>query len=615
MPLKKLTFKPGVNRENTRYTNEGGWYECDKIRFRAGTPEKIGGWQAVGSNTYLGTCRSLWPWITLGGIIYLGVGTNLKYYIMYGTAYNDITPIRETAVLSDPFTTTNGSTTVLVTDTAHGAITGDYVTFSGASAVGGLTLNGEYQITMLTANTYNITAASAATSGATGGGATVTAAYQINVGSANQVPSSGWGASGWGTGTWGVGATGSISLRVWNAANFGEDLVYGPSGGAIYYWDATTGVSTRGVLLSSMSGASSVPLTQNLLAISDTSRFIILFGTNDYGSTTYDPMVVRWSDQENPVEWAPAATNQAGSLRLSHGSKIVAYLQTRQEILVWTDTSLYSMQYVGPPIVWGTNLIADNVSILNDRAAATAAGVTFWMGNSKFYMYNGTVNTLKCDLRQYVFNDFNYNQYQQVFACTNERYNEVWWFYCSSSSSTVDRYVVFNYLEQVWYYGTLERTAWVDAGIASELPVAAYSNKLLYHETGNDDLSTSTPAPIEAYITSSEFDIDDGHNFGFVYRVVPDVNFTGSSATNPTLDLTLLPLANSGSGYNNPESVAGSSSATITRTATVPVEKFTGQVYIRVRGRQMSLKVASTALGVQWQLGSPRIDIRPDGRR
>jgi len=509
MPLKKLQLKSGVNRENTRYTSEGGWYSCDKIRFRQGTPEKIGGWQRVSTNSFNGICRSLWQWATLGGVPYLGTGTNTKYYITYGGEYYDITPVVSTETLTNPFTTTSGLATVTVTSVAHGTTDGTFVTYSGASAVGGLTLNGEYQITYVDANTYTITASSAASSSATGGG-TVTAAYQLNAGSAVSVAISGWGAGPWGVGAWGIGASSTNPIRIWNHQNFGQDLIYGPKGGAMYYWDATTGLTTRGVALTSLTGASDVPTVQTLFMVSDASRFTIAFGCNDYGATDLDPMLIRWSDQESAVNWTPAATSQAGSLRLSHGSKIEATLQTRQEILVWTDTSLYGLQYLAAPIVWGSQLLTDNISIVSDRATALGAGVTYWMGEDKFYTYDGRVNTLSCDLRQYIFSDINRNQYAQICAGTSEQFNEVWWFYCSGSSDVVDRYVVYNYLEKIWYYGNLGRTAWIDIGVSTNYPVAAtYVNNLVQHEIGNDNNETATTFPIEAYITSSEFEQEE----------------------------------------------------------------------------------------------------------
>jgi len=624
VPLKKLMMKPGVNRENSRYTNEGGWYDCDKIRFRQGTPEKIGGWQQALNDQFLGICRSLWAWATLNITKYVGLGTVYKYYVAQanGGAYNDITPIRKTVNpmlgpnppgSGNPFAG-DGTTTVTVTDVAHGAVTGDFVTYSGATGTYASTFNAEFQITVLTDDTYTITTGVTIAAGSYGGAAVV-AAYQVNVGNELQIPTSGWGAGGWGSGGWGSGLVTSTSLRVWNHYNFGEDLIFGPIDGGMYYWDASAGVGTRGVSLGSLSGASDVPTVQHLLVVSDASRFVLAFGCNDYGSSTQDPMLIRWSDQESAVNWTPAATNQAGSLRLSHGSLIQAVAQVRQEFLIWTDTALYSLQYLGPPIVWGSQILADSVSIMSDRAWATAAGSTYWMGNEKFYVYDGRVQNLVCDLRQYIFTDFNFNQSEQVFAGTNEQFNEIWWFYCSASSTTIDRYAIYNYAEKVWYYGNMGRTAWIDTSIASDVPMATdYNNRLLYHETGVDDNATTTTLPIEAYVTSSQFDIEDGYNFGFVWRVLPDVNFTGSTVTNPSMTLTLLPLQNSGSGYNSPASVAGSDNAPIIRSATVPIEQFTQQANIRVRGRQMSIKASSNGIGTQWQLGATRIDIRPDGR-
>lgn len=617
MTLKKLILKPGVDRENTRYVNEGKWYSCDKIRFRQGTPEKIGGWEQVSAETYLGVARSLVQWASLSGEPFIGVGTNLKYYIASGGDYYDITPIRSSVVLNNPFDTTINDATVTVHDTAHGAITGDFVTFSGATAVGGLDLNSEYQVTVVDVDTYTIEAASQASATVTGGGgATVTAAYQLNVGLDVQGALTGWGAGGWGLGPWGTGTTSTVEIRIWNAANFGENLVYGPRGGGIYYWDNSGGLGTRGVEIGALVGASDTPDFQNVLLVSDASRFVIAFGTNTIGSSTQDPMLIRWSDQEDVANWSPGATSQAGELRLSRGSAIISAIQTRQEIVVLTDSAVYSMQYAGAPDFWTVQLLGDNVSIASDRAVATASNVVYWMGIDKFYMYDGRVQTLNCDLRQYVFGDINASQNDQIFSGTVEAFNEVWWFYCSADSSTVDRYVVYNYVENGWYYGTLTRTAWVDS-VFGQYPIAAdpTNSNLLYHEIGTDDVSTGTPVAIESYIESAEFDIDDGDRFGFVWRILPDVTFRGSSAASPSVIMTLKPLQNSGSGYNDPLSVGGQSSRTVTRTATIPVEAFTGQVNIRVRGRQMVMRVASTDLGVQWQLGAPRIDVKADGRR
>jgi hypothetical protein len=615
MPLKKLLLKAGVNRENTRYTSEGGWYECDKIRFRQGTPEKIGGWQRISFTTFQGVCRSLWNWVTLGSQNLIGVGTNLKFYIENGGAYNDITPLRATVVLTDPFETTSGSPIVTVTDASGGYADGDFVTFSGASAVGGLTLNDEYQITLtIVANEYTIDAGANASSSATGGG-TVTAAYQINVGTAFAVPLVGWGASSWGSGTWGVGSVSTNSIRLWSQSNFGEDLIFGPRGGAIYYWDATSGLTSRAVELSTLAGASNVPTDQNFVEISDINRFVFAFGANEFASATVNPMLVRWSDQGNALNWTPSATTQAGFLTLSRGSKLVTAKQSRQEVLVWTDSALYSMQYVGAPVVWAAQLVGENISIAGQNAVAYANGVAYWMGKDKFYKYDGRTTPLRCDLRQFIFNDFNTQQYDQVVAGTNESYHEIWWFYCSTDQTTSDRYVVYNYMEDVWYYGTMSRSAWLDSGLRDHPLGATYSNNLVNHEQGVDDNENATTLPIHAYVASAEFDLDDGHQFAFIWRILPDIRFDGSTSGSPSATMTLLPLANSGSGYSDPASVGGNNAQAVTRTAVLPVEQFTGQIYTRVRGRQLAMKVESTGLGVTWQLGAPRLDMRPDGRR
>jgi hypothetical protein len=406
---------------------------------------------------------------------------------------------------------------------------------------------------------------------------------------------------------------------LWAQANFGEDLVFGYRGGALYYWDSTTGVATRGVLVSSLGGASDVPLMQNYLFVSAISRFVFCFGTNDYGSSTQNPMLLRWSDQESVTQWTPAATNQAGSLLLSHGSKIVTAIQTRQEIVVITDSALYSMQYQGPPVVWSSQLLGDNISIAGPNAVAIGSGVIYWMGIDKFYKYDGRLQTLRCDLRKFIFEDINLEQQDQFFASTNEGFNEVWFFYCSANSNEIDRYVIYNYFENngegVWSYGEMARTAWLDSGLRNNPMAATTINNIVYHELGNDDNATETSLPINSLIETSEFDIDDGDHFDFVWRIVPDITFVGSDAASPQVTMTLIPMQNSGSGYNDPISVGGNSDATIVRTATVPIEEFTGQVYVRVRGRQMILKVENNQLGCAWQLGSPRLDIKQDGRR
>jgi hypothetical protein len=711
MPLQKILFKPGVNKENTRYTTEGGWYEADKIRFRQGNPEVIGGWEPLSAAYFQGVCRSLWNWVTLGGDNLIGVGTNLKFYINQGGLYYDVTPIRATSTINNnPFVLT-ASTTVTVTDTNHGCVTGDFVTFSGAVTIGGggtnvtaAVLNQQFQVTVLTANTYTIvisvTPNATAIAGSPGGGASVVATYQISVGPATPVPLVGWGAGAWGSpppaggtiGTWGYGLTSTSSLRLWNQINYGQDLVYGPRTGPIYYWTANNGVNTRGVLLNSLGGTVSftnaaptvvtstilytegaalqfsggslpsgvsaattyyvfqvdgltfnlldgagneintsgsgtgtvslivdVPTVQNNMTVSDASRFLLAFGCNDYGSNVLDPMLIRWSAQDDIYNWTPDPTNQAGFTRLSHGSEIITTVQTRQEIVVFTDVSVYSLQYLGPPYVWASQLLGDNISIISPNAAVIASGIVYWMGVDKFYSYDGRVQTLNCDLRRFVFQDLNQAQSLQIFSGTNEGFNEVWWFYCSANASAIDKYVVYNYVEKIWYYGTMSRTAWLDSGlqsypIAANYVTASLTGNLINHETGLNDNTTGTAVAIDAYISSSEFDIGDGHNFGFVWRVLPDLTFGNATSTPagalPAVSMTLQGLANSGSGVTSTASQPVSKSNTYVIT-----EQFTGQIFTRMRGRQMIFKIASNQVNTTWQLGAPRIDIRPDGRR
>ena len=772
MPLQKLLLKPGVNKENTRYTNEGGWYDCDKIRFRQGTPEKIGGWSQISGYTYEGTCRSLWSWASLNGIVYVGVGTYLKFYVEQGGAYNDITPIRSYVTLSGPFAATSSSTTVTVTSASHGCATGDYVNFLGAVALStqtftrstatnfilstalatntpiiltvssggtlptglaentqyfilvvsgttvnftntiggaaiststagtgtfslsvnsGLTaavLNSSFAVTVINANSFTITTPVAAGVYDTGnGGTTVNTNYEIPVGYDSSQPLTGWGAGSWGSGSWGSGQASVAPARIWYQNNFGQDLIFGYRGGPLYYWNAyvtpnglnvtitinsqtvsavdtateyitfstaiatgtpvkftsttslpaplvsgtvyyivnpvaataqlaltvggaainlttagsgtitiytpatfttistltnataiqivstgtvptgmtigttyyvnnfasntfnisatyggdlivltgtQTGTQTiyqHGIPVTSLNGASNVPALVNNMMVSDASRFTICFGCTPFGGGDLDPMLIRWSDQESVTNWSPAVTNQAGFIRLSHGSEIVAAVQTRQEIVVFTDTSLYSMQYLGAPFIWGTQLLGDNISLAGYNTAIIASGVVYWMGVDKFYKYDGRTQTLRCDLLRHVYSDINLDQQAQFFAGTSEGFNEVWWFYCSSGSTTIDRYVTYNYTEDLWAYGNMARTAWLDSGLITYPIAATYAYNLVYHEYGVDDNITGTALPIEAYITSAEFDIGDGHNFGFIWRLIPDLTFRGSSTT------------------------------------------------------------------------------------
>ena len=623
MPLKAVVFKPGVNRENTRYWNESGWYESEKVRFRQGSPEVIGGWQPTTLAKYQGVCRALFDWTTLGGAKIVATGTNLKYYVETGSAYYDITPISDTTTGSATFTATPGSPLVVVSDPSYNThVIGDFVTFSDAVGLGGdiaaTVLNQEYQMVFVDPITgdYTINVGVNATVADVGdGGASTVAEYQISVGPEIQVPAIGWGAGLWGGGAWGIGTSSDLELRLWSQSNYGEDLIFAPRYGGIYYWDASSGVTSRAVPLQDVMTSYDVPTLQHYVLVSDVSRFVFAFGCNAIGSGTIDPMLIRWSDQEDAWNWTPEPTNQAGEIRLSHGSEIATALQTRQEILCWTDIALYSLQYVGAPVVWQTQLLSDNISIMGPNSTATAANVAYWMGKDKFYKYDGTVQTLRCDLRRYVFDDINQSQSYQVCCGTNEGFNEIWWFYCSKNSTVVDKYVVYNYAEDIWHYGTMGRTAWLDASTVRYPIAATYANTLVAHERGLNDNIDGNPQPIHAWISSAEWDADDGHNFSFMYRMLPDVTFQNSTAVNPTATMTVTPLKNSGSGYTSPASLGSSNSAEVIRTATVPIEQFTGQVFIRVRGRQFTFKIESNQLGTTWQLGKMRLDIRTDGRR
>jgi hypothetical protein len=776
MPLQKLAFRPGVNREGTTLSNEGGYFDCDKIRFRSGFPEKIGGWQkdagiasttcptstfvssgtstqaTVTNGVFWGVTKGLWNWINLTGYNLLAVGTNLKYYIQNssGGAYNDVTPIRVTTLATEiTFTATSGSTTIQVNDAAHGAQVGDFVCFSSAVSLGGVitaaVLNREYQIQTVTSNnTYTITSSVAANGSDTGtGGAATIGDYQLTTGFTTFTLGTGWGAGGWGgsvgpsattaltasinssstaaiavtsttgftigtmyVGTEGISftavtattfagtitrgvnttaaahtigdavyqypatATGwgspattgiGIQLRLWSQSNYGEDLVINPRGGAMYYWanNASANVYDRCQIIKASTGIvtkagtitpdTTCPSLVNFVLISDSSRFTFAFGTNDptgtYASTAQDPMQVRWSDQNTVATWTPAITNQAGGIKLSHGSQIITAIQTRQEILVFTDAALYSFQYLGAPYVWGNQLLGDNISIAGPNVVAVVNNVTYWMGADKFYVYSGRIETLPCSLRQFVFDNINLTESYQFCSGTSEGYSEVWWFYCSITGTTstggnstgtpaapnrmLDRYVIYNHLEKIWYYGTWNctearpRTAWLDSPLRAQ-PIAgiAYNSNnvyqnadVVYHETTVDNNETSTPTAIDAYVQSSDFDIGDGHNFGFVWRLIPDITFNGSTSAAPAANFSVRPRTFPGANYGSADDRAVTSAQNYTSTTVYNVQLFTEQVYVRIRGRQMAFKIESTDLGTSWQLGVPRIDVRPDGRR
>jgi hypothetical protein len=676
MPLQKLQFRPGVNREGTTLANEGGWFESDKVRFRSGYPEKIGGWildtgstyptppavtfAASGTTTGLapatgafwGTCRTLYNWLTLIGFNLLGVGTNLKYYIQNSTGGNfyDITPVRlSSTVAANAFTTTypTNTTTVTCNVTAHGAQPGDFVTISGvAGPINGIpaaSLNKEFRVVATpTVDTFTVTVDSGATSASTTGAATF--ALQLNAGADTFAAASGWGAGGWGGVTpgyastsWGQ-STGYIPLRLWSQSAFGENLIFNPRGGPLCFWAVNTAPNTfdRGQVIvasgsitqknyatgsgtTTVSVDSTCPSLVNYVMVSDASRFTIAFGCNDptgvYSTPTLDPLMVRWSDQESYSTWTPAITNQAGSYRLSQGSEIVTAIQTRQEILIWTDTALYSMQFVGAPYVWTFQIMGSNLSIIGPNAAVTVNNITYWMGSDKFYMYSGRVETLPCSLRQYIFDDINLSESAQVFGGSNEGYNEIWWFYCSTNSTTIDKYVIYNHLERTWAYGTLARTAWLDSPLRDTPMGTTYGNVVVYHEQGNDDGTTTPASPIYAYVRSSDFDIGEGHNFGLVWRIIPDVTFDGSTVNQPVVNFTVYPRQNPGTNYGSTDTPTVTSAQNYSAVRTYNVQQFTEYAYVRIRGRQMAFQISSADLGVSWQLGSPRLDVRKDGRR
>jgi hypothetical protein len=696
MPLTKLQFRPGINREITSYSNEGGWFDCDKVRFRYGFPEKIGGWLRLSATTFLGTCRALHPWVALDGSRYLGVGTHLKYYINEGGGYSDITPIRDTTAAGDvtfvaaantlsagisavqtiiPLTSSTGfppsgliqigseqiryatvtgndlegvtrgvngtipaahlsaaavdCATLTVSDTAHGALDNDFVTFSGAVSLGSqitaAILNQEYQIvSIVDVDSYLIEARTVATisdittssglnptpvfadsSDSGTGGASVVGAYQINTGLDTTITGNGWGAGTWGRSTWGSGASLLVSgsqLRIWSHDNFGEDLLFNVRDGGIYYWDKSSGTTARGVALSSLGGASSTPTIAKQIMVSDTDRHVIAFGCDSEASPgVQDPLLIRFSSQESLTDWAAQATNTAGELRLGSGSQIVTAAETRQQILVFTDTSLYAMQYLGPPFTFGVQLISENITMGGPLTAMAVDDQVFWMGLSEFYVYNGAVQRLPCSVRDYVFEDMNLAQMEKVTAGLNSENSEIWWFYPSAASDENDRYVIYNYMEQAWYYGTLARTAWLDRGI-EEFPIAAAPDHYLYnHEFGFDDGSTSPASAINAFVSSSPLDLADGQQFTFVRRLLPDVSFRNSSAPVPSIDITTR--------------VRNFTGASFLSTTTSEIGAATDQVHLRLRGRQVSIEVASDETGVAWRLGSLRYDLQPDGRR
>jgi len=633
----KLQFKPGVNRDQTNYSNEGSWWECDKIRFRSGYPEKIGGWVKSSPTPIYGVCRQMNNWITTFNDNFLGVGTNAKMYIEVAGIYNDITPLRSTnptmgtTATDNSVFTTNGSAVVTMTfSSVHNAVTDAFVTIAGVTGtVGGIPnseINANHQVTVIDAYSFSFSVTTAATSTVSGsGGTAITASFEIVPGYAISTAGYGWGAGTWGRGEWGLGSSSPVFFpqRDWWSDNFDNDLVMNIRNGAGYWWsrgaltDPGTALDTRAVTLEAYAtsqgfASSAVPSQIMQLMVSQNDKHLIALGAVPFGSTStgdFDPLLIRWADQDTPGDWTPSVTNTAGFLRVSRGSSIVRGLATRQEILVWTNSHLYSLQFLGTTDVFGLQEYADNISVASPRSMATAASVTYWMGQDKFYAYTGRVETLPCTLRNHVFKNINYNQLAQVVCGTNEQWNEVWWFYPSAGSSWNDSYVVFNHLEQIWYYGSIERTAWLDTALR-QYPIGANSNAtslngyLYNHENGVDD-DTSAMA---AYIRSNDFDLGEGDQFMLSRRVIPDVSFTGSTATTPEATFTLLPRNFPGAEYTTDTADA----RPIVETS---VGLYTEQLFIRARARQMAMKLSSSALGVNWQLGAPRLDVRSDGRR
>jgi len=642
MPLTKLQFRPGINRETTSYSNEGGWFDSDKTRFRFGFPEKIGGWVRYAINAYLGSARALHPWVTLSGSQFLGVGTHLKYYVNEGGAFHDVTPIRATTTNGIVFAATNGSSTITATDSSHGATADDFVTLSGAVSLGGVitagVLNQEYQvITVPNENTFTFAARKAETSISSittteglnpipvvanssdsgNGGSAADAAYQATAGLNSSVTGNGWNAGPYGRGTWNSATDLSVdgaTLRIWSHDNFGEDLIFNARDAGIYYWNSSDGVTARAVSLDSLVGSNQAPTVAKKVLVSDRDRHIIAFGCDPSGSGlgTQDPLLIRFGSQESLTDWQSSATNTAGDLRLGSGSEIVTAIETRQQILVFTDESLHAMQFLGPPFTFGINAISENVTIAGPLAAIAVEDMVFWMGKQEFYTYGGGVQRLPCTVRDYVFNDFNELQIQKVTASTNTSFSEVWWFYPSANSAENDKYVVYNYQQKIWYYGNLARTAWLDRGIESN-PVAAGTDHYLYtHESGLDDGSTEPVSAIPAYIESSQFDMGEGDHFTFINRLIPDLTFRDSTATSPKATFTIKTRNYPGGTYL--QSQAGSVAQSAAGTSTV-VEQFTDEVNLRLRGRSFALRVDSADEGVAWRLGSPRVDVKPDGRR
>jgi hypothetical protein len=623
MPLKSITFRPGVSREGTNYANEGGWYACDKVRFRSGFPENIGGWQKYSLNSYTNVCRTLRNWTSIAGNNYTGVGTNVRFFIEFnGTMYN-ITPYRlvvSPLTPANPLNLTSGQTTVSITYANHGASTGDYILISGAvmssSGVPAAEVNDYHVITVLSSNEFTFEVTTPASTTTTDGGSAISLSFEASAGLSINVVGLGWGAGTWSRGTWGSAASsGGVvqQLGYWSQDNYGQDLVIAPTNGEIYYWKVSTSVASVGipsanaVKLSSLSGAADCPTVVTGIVVTDENHVMAL-GCNAIGETTKTPMLVRWADQDNPANWTPSITTSAGGYKLTYGDTIVTAVKTRQETLIFTDSALYGAQYVGTPYTFNFQPRSTNITIASPFAAISVNNITYWMGHKKFFTYGGTVETLPCSLRQYIFNDFNYAQEAQTTVGSVGEFNEIWWFYCSSNAVSPDRYVVYNYQERIWYYGTMNRTAWVDCPNRA-YPIAAIDGNLIYQENGLEDNATGTALPISAYIQSADFDLDDGYQFMFIRRLIPDVTFSGSTASTPAVTMKLYARDFPGGGYNQ------ETDEPIARTTTIPVEEYTDQKWLRIRGRQIAFRIESDSTGTQWSLGVPRLEMTPDGRK
>ena len=626
MPLQKIQLRPGIVRDLTAYTTEGGWYDGNLVRFRLSFPQSIGGWQRVSNNSYLGTCRSILGWNTLSGQYYMGIGTTLKFYIQNGGQFYDMTPIRATATLTawsatqptgGPFIATNGSNILNVYNVGHNATVNDFVTFSGATGLGGnmtaAVLNKEYQISkVIDADNYQITTSATANSSDTGHGGTVSAAYQIDTGIDYFLDGAGWGAGTWGRSTWGsaIALTPSNTLRLWSQSTWGENLFFNVHNGGIYYWISSSGLTNnRGVALSSLSSDSTVPTLATQVLVSDRDRHVIAFGTNNGPNTSQDGMLIRWCNSEDYTTWYPDVTNSAGDTRLGTGSHIVKAIATKREIVVFTDIAMYSMQFIGPPYTFGVNQISSNITTSGYNAFVAVEDVIYWMGQNKFYIYSGASDELPCTVKNYVFDNINQSQIDKVFASINSEFNEITWFYPSINSLENDSYVTYNYADKAWSYGTLARTAWFDRGVMTYPIAAAPDGYLYYHEIGTDDGSVNPPVALNSYIQSSPISIGNGDSMEFVRRIIPDITFVNSTSTNPTATMTLKMQNFPGSNFSQ------NTNSPVTQSATIPVEQFTEQAFTRLRGRQISFRVGANQVGTRWILGTPRVEIQPDGRR